>query len=93
VSRVQVGSDLINQWMIHHHRHRHHLMTITGSLSKVTDPMLSWVYSEYSFRVIPWIGELVAHDRDSYQYLVESIARFPSQTQFEVCIIIVGVLY
>ena len=31
---------------------------------------------------IPLIGQIVAGDRDSYQYLVESIARFPSQTEF-----------
>jgi demethylmenaquinone methyltransferase/2-methoxy-6-polyprenyl-1,4-benzoquinol methylase len=36
-------------------------------------------YDAYSFKVIPAIGELVAKDRDSYQYLVESIRRFPDQ--------------
>jgi demethylmenaquinone methyltransferase/2-methoxy-6-polyprenyl-1,4-benzoquinol methylase len=36
-------------------------------------------YDTYSFKVIPAIGELVAKDRDSYQYLVESIRRFPDQ--------------
>jgi len=36
-------------------------------------------YDAYSFRVIPEIGARVAHDRDSYQYLVESIRRFPAQ--------------
>ncbi len=40
---------------------------------------LAKIYETYSFKVIPWIGELVAHDRDSYQYLVESIQRFPDQ--------------
>ncbi|HEX7759703.1 MAG TPA: class I SAM-dependent methyltransferase [Caulobacteraceae bacterium] len=37
------------------------------------------VYDAYSFKVIPAIGELVAKDRESYQYLVESIRRFPDQ--------------
>lgn len=36
-------------------------------------------YDYYSFSVIPAVGELVAGDRDSYQYLVESIRRFPPQ--------------
>ncbi|KAL6970702.1 2-hexaprenyl-6-methoxy-1,4-benzoquinone methyltransferase [Sarracenia purpurea var. burkii] len=36
-------------------------------------------YDYYSFSVIPALGELVAGDRESYQYLVESIRRFPSQ--------------
>ncbi|KAM2086672.1 hypothetical protein PS2_022379 [Malus domestica] len=36
-------------------------------------------YDYYSFSVIPALGELVAGDRESYQYLVESIRRFPPQ--------------
>ncbi len=36
-------------------------------------------YDAYSFKVIPALGGLVAGDRDSYQYLVESIRRFPEQ--------------
>ncbi|KAK3033323.1 hypothetical protein RJ639_034170 [Escallonia herrerae] len=39
-------------------------------------------YDYYSFSVIPAVGELVAGDRESYQYLVESIRRFPSQEMF-----------
>jgi len=39
-------------------------------------------YDAYSFKVIPQIGEWVAKDRDSYQYLVESIRRFPDQATF-----------
>jgi ubiquinone/menaquinone biosynthesis C-methylase UbiE len=31
--------------------------------------------------VIPKIGEIVAKDRDSYQYLVESIRKFPTQKE------------
>jgi len=38
------------------------------------------LYDAYSFNVIPAIGERVAKDRDAYQYLVESIRRFPDQT-------------
>ncbi|HEY1560910.1 MAG TPA: class I SAM-dependent methyltransferase [Caulobacteraceae bacterium] len=36
-------------------------------------------YDAYSFRVIPAIGQTVAGDREAYQYLVESIRRFPDQ--------------
>ncbi|PZO87427.1 MAG: bifunctional demethylmenaquinone methyltransferase/2-methoxy-6-polyprenyl-1,4-benzoquinol methylase UbiE [Micavibrio aeruginosavorus] len=50
--------------------------------SRVNDPILSKIYDEYSFRVIPKIGEIVAKDRDSYQYLVESIRKFPAQKEF-----------
>lgn len=37
------------------------------------------VYDTYSFKVIPHIGAFVADDRESYQYLVESIRQFPHQ--------------
>jgi len=43
---------------------------------------LQKLYDLYSFNVIPWLGEKVAKDRDSYQYLVESIRRFPTQENF-----------
>ncbi len=49
--------------------------------SKVREPLLAKIYDEYSYRVIPKIGEIVAKDRDSYQYLVESIRKFPSQRE------------
>ena len=40
------------------------------------------LYDAYSFKFIPAMGELVAKDRSSYQYLVESIRRFPDQETF-----------
>lgn len=49
--------------------------------SRVNEPFLAKIYDEYSFRLIPKIGEIVAKDRDSYQYLVESIRKFPSQRE------------
>jgi len=51
--------------------------------SHVTNPLLKKMYDEYSFRVIPKIGEIVAKDRDSYQYLVESIRMFPKQEELK----------
>lgn len=44
----------------------------------VTEP-LQKAYDLYSFNIIPRMGQLVANDRESYQYLVESIRRFPAQ--------------
>ncbi|XAR57620.1 2-methoxy-6-polyprenyl-1,4-benzoquinol methylase [Bertholletia excelsa] len=51
-------------------------------LSHVEIPVFKDLYDFYSFSVIPALGELVAGDRESYQYLVESIRRFPSQEKF-----------
>ena len=53
-------------------------------------PLFNAVYKQWSFRAIPLIGQLVAGDRDSYQYLVESIERFPSQTEFRDMIVDAG---
>ncbi|KAG6390118.1 hypothetical protein SASPL_151600 [Salvia splendens] len=51
-------------------------------LSHVELPIFKDLYDYYSFAVIPKVGELVAGDRESYQYLVESIRRFPKQEKF-----------
>ncbi len=50
--------------------------------SKVNDTLLSNLYDLWSFNVIPVIGQAVTNDRASYQYLVESIRRFPAQKDF-----------
>lgn len=50
--------------------------------SHVTHPMLKSIYKQYSFNVIPVMGECVANDWKSYQYLAESIAKFPTQENF-----------
>ena len=50
--------------------------------SEVIVPVLDRLYDLYSFQVLPVLGELVTHDREAYQYLVESIRRFPSQDAF-----------
>lgn len=47
--------------------------------SRVQEPFLAKIYDAYSYRVIPRIGQAVAKDRESYQYLVESIRKFPKQ--------------
>lgn len=51
--------------------------------SKVDLPLLKQIYDVYSFNVIPHFGSMVAGDKESYQYLVESIRKFPSQEKFE----------
>ena len=47
--------------------------------SHAKNPLLKKFYDAYSFNVIPKIGEIVANDRESYQYLVESIRKHPDQ--------------
>lgn len=51
--------------------------------SQVNNKILQQIYDLYSFNVIPKIGEIILNDRDSYQYLVESIRKFPSQEKFK----------
>lgn len=46
-------------------------------------PLVNKLYDFYSFNVIPKIGELVTRDRESYQYLVESIRMHPDQETLE----------
>ena len=50
--------------------------------SQIPNDLLQWIYDRYSFNVIPKMGDLIANDRDSYQYLVESIRKFPNQDTF-----------
>jgi demethylmenaquinone methyltransferase/2-methoxy-6-polyprenyl-1,4-benzoquinol methylase len=37
------------------------------------------LYDAYSFKILPKLGEYVAKDKDSYQYLAESIRKHPTQ--------------
>ena len=50
--------------------------------SRIPNDLAQWVYDKYSFNVIPAMGQVVAGDRESYQYLVESIRKFPDQETF-----------
>jgi len=50
--------------------------------SRVNNALLNMLYDQYSFSVIPLLGTILAGDRDSYQYLVESIRKFPPQPEF-----------
>lgn len=50
--------------------------------SRIPNELMQKAYDLYSFNVIPVMGQIVAGDRESYQYLVESIRRFPDQDSF-----------
>ncbi|HEY8570729.1 bifunctional demethylmenaquinone methyltransferase/2-methoxy-6-polyprenyl-1,4-benzoquinol methylase UbiE, partial [Microbulbifer sp.] len=47
--------------------------------SKPQSKLLEKVYDQYSFRLLPFMGKLVADDADSYRYLAESIRMHPDQ--------------
>ncbi|PID33928.1 MAG: bifunctional demethylmenaquinone methyltransferase/2-methoxy-6-polyprenyl-1,4-benzoquinol methylase UbiE [Thiotrichales bacterium] len=47
--------------------------------SKPVVPGLSAIYDQYSFKLLPLIGKIVANDEDSYRYLAESIRMHPDQ--------------
>jgi len=50
--------------------------------SQLPNEGMQKLYDLYSFNVIPRMGKLIANDADSYQYLVESIRKFPDQDSF-----------
>ncbi|PIK47711.1 putative 2-methoxy-6-polyprenyl-1,4-benzoquinol methylase, mitochondrial [Apostichopus japonicus] len=50
--------------------------------SEVKNPLVKNAYDLYSFQVIPALGQILAGDWNSYQYLIESIRKFPPQEEF-----------
>jgi demethylmenaquinone methyltransferase/2-methoxy-6-polyprenyl-1,4-benzoquinol methylase len=50
--------------------------------SQLPNAAMQKAYDLYSFNVIPRMGQLIAGDSESYQYLVESIRQFPDQETF-----------
>jgi len=52
---------------------------IVLEFSQLAVPALKPLYDAYSFRVLPWLGQLVAGDAASYRYLAESIRKHPDQ--------------
>lgn len=50
--------------------------------SQVELPVLERIYDQYSFRIVPKIGELVTGEAQPYRYLVESIRKFPTAERF-----------
>lgn len=53
--------------------------------SKVENPIVDTVYQNWS-KALPIFGQAIANDYDSYQYLVESIQKFPNQEDFKAMI-------
>ncbi|SCU99911.1 LAMI_0G01640g1_1 [Lachancea mirantina] len=53
--------------------------------SKVDNAIVDTIYQQWS-KVLPVMGSIVANDYDSYEYLVESIQRFPEPDQFQAMI-------
>lgn len=51
--------------------------------SHVNNGTLQWLYDQYSFQIIPVMGQLVTGQWKPYQYLVESIRKFPNQEDFK----------
>lgn len=47
--------------------------------SHVALPWLAKLYDQFSYKLIPMLGQILAKDKQSYQYLVESIRAFPEQ--------------
>ncbi|XP_053671179.1 2-methoxy-6-polyprenyl-1,4-benzoquinol methylase, mitochondrial [Anopheles nili] len=58
--------------------------------SHVNNEYLKRVYDQYSFEVIPPMGQILANQWQPYQYLVESIRKFPTQNEFKRMIINAG---
>lgn len=51
--------------------------------SHVESAVLSKIYDVYSYQIIPQMGKMVVGDSEPYEYLVDSIRRFPKQEQFK----------
>jgi len=58
--------------------------------SQPTNESFRRLYDAYSFNVIPKLGEMIADDRDSYQYLVESIRKHPTQDELKQMMLTAG---
>lgn len=58
--------------------------------SHPTEPALKTVYDLYSFSVLPMLGQVIANDRASYQYLAESIRKHPDQETLKAMMVDAG---
>ena len=57
-----------------------HLLVL--EFSEVELPLLDRAYDQWSFKAIPQFGKMITGDSEPYQYLVESIRKFPNQENF-----------
>ncbi|MBQ5737595.1 MAG: bifunctional demethylmenaquinone methyltransferase/2-methoxy-6-polyprenyl-1,4-benzoquinol methylase UbiE [Alistipes sp.] len=46
------------------------------------NPLIRWVYAQYSHRLLPRVGALLSKDRKAYDYLPDSVEEFPSPDRF-----------
>lgn len=46
------------------------------------NPLVRWVYAQYSHRLLPRIGAMLSKDRQAYDYLPDSVEEFPSPERF-----------
>ena len=67
----------INEAMLSAGRQRKEFNSLGGRVSW-NSAVLARAYDAWSFNVLPWLGQIVAGDADSYRYLVESIRTFPT---------------
>ncbi|XP_056640107.1 2-methoxy-6-polyprenyl-1,4-benzoquinol methylase, mitochondrial [Diorhabda sublineata] len=51
--------------------------------SHLENSMAQWLYDQYSFQIIPVLGQVIAGKWQPYKYLVESIRQFPNQEHFK----------
>lgn len=51
--------------------------------SHLNNNTMQWLYDQYSFTCIPPMGHILSGQWEAYQYLVESIRRFPKQETFK----------
>lgn len=58
--------------------------------SKPEQQWLSKVYDLYSFKLLPMMGQLIANDKESYQYLAESIRMHPDQETLKAMMVEAG---
>lgn len=58
--------------------------------SKPTNEILAKMYDQYSFKIVPKLGKLLANDEASYQYLIESIRMHPAQDELSQMFVAAG---
>ncbi len=49
--------------------------------SKPVVPVLSWIFKVYFSKILPFLGGLISGSRSAYEYLPDSVRRFPDQRQ------------
>ena len=56
-----------------------YVLEFSPSVNEIISPL----YNFYSNKIIPYLGEKVANNKDAYAYLVESIEDFPHNQELE----------